>query len=650
MGLADYSLLTGVVLGMFYVGGYLFSRMRRVPLKQNAEAVFAVFAALGALGFALLKGEHPVYSLQYWLAVMLIERAFLDKGKRDYGFCFLVAAALFAHISRTYSDLPFLVYAVGFCFLTPYAMFHFLVVYGSFRKGEEGMCGKVKGLRWNVGYMTMLSLVLMSLTALVFMVIPRPPGSAFSIKPREKSVTGFSSEVTLGDFDSIVEQRQVVMVVETDKPRMWRGGTFETYRDGSWQRGIQSEPIPARVFSRRDIDEADVRRRFYMFNTDWTAGFLFTGGYAVAARTGMRSWRIYRYPDNGTLRLRRRRFADTQGEYEVASIEGDVIHYSRNIPRNMYLQLPGNLSVRIRQLANDITRNAITVEEKTAAIHRYLTRAFSYSLTDLDSGGMEPLDYFLFENRKGHCEYFATAAAILLRCNGIPSRVVQGFAPGALVDNRYVVRLSDAHLWTEAYVDGVGWITVDATPAAEGGGSRSQRRIPGLIEKLQLRWYTSVLLYDGETQLSILRFLLNLGSELYDSMKAVLNDKSFARMAVLIAGFVAVVIFVGKFRFRFVFPCRKKGKRSVAESKLFRAYFRCLQRNGYKRLPGTTPHGLIEALRNDNQTIVDDARFLTDLFYRIRFGGTSLDSETERQARQALKSVSANIRQRKRAR
>src|SRR5438445_11208009 len=84
------------------------------------------------------------------------------------------------------------------------------------------------------------------------------------------------------------------------------------------------------------------------------------------------------------------------------------------------------------------------------------------------SQGKDPIGDFLFNVRQGHCEYFASAMAIMLRTLGIPSRLVNCFLPVEYNDisQQYVVRGSDAHTWVEAYFPGYGWITFDPTPAA----------------------------------------------------------------------------------------------------------------------------------------------------------------------------------------
>src|SRR4029077_6665308 len=79
----------------------------------------------------------------------------------------------------------------------------------------------------------------------------------------------------------------------------------------------------------------------------------------------------------------------------------------------------------------------------------------------------DPLANFLFVRKKGHCEYFASSMAVMLRSLHIPSRIVTGFRGGEFNDltGQYVVRASDAHSWVEAYFPGSGWISFDPTPA-----------------------------------------------------------------------------------------------------------------------------------------------------------------------------------------
>ena len=130
-----------------------------------------------------------------------------------------------------------------------------------------------------------------------------------------------------------------------------------------------------------------------------------------------------------------------------------------------YLQLPLNFDKRIPELARRITRDAKTDQAKVAAVSAYLLLKYSYSL-EFDTRAHDPVVGFLTdEPKKGaHCEYFGSSAALLLRCVGVPARYVTGYWAHEEYGDETIVRAKDAHAWCEAWVPGVGWVVVEATP------------------------------------------------------------------------------------------------------------------------------------------------------------------------------------------
>ena len=124
------------------------------------------------------------------------------------------------------------------------------------------------------------------------------------------------------------------------------------------------------------------------------------------------------------------------------------------------------------QLARQITRGLDNNYDKAIAIERWLEDepAATRSSSPIPAS-TEPIDFFLFDRKKGHCEYFASAFAVLARAVGIPTRQVNGFLGGEWNEYQgYVaVRAGDAHSWAEVYFPGKGWVTFDPTPAADGG-------------------------------------------------------------------------------------------------------------------------------------------------------------------------------------
>ena len=132
-----------------------------------------------------------------------------------------------------------------------------------------------------------------------------------------------------------------------------------------------------------------------------------------------------------------------------------------------YLQLPDSVPQRVRDLAASVSADAETPYDKAEAIKEFLTTEFPYTLVveppPFDADGV---DHFLFEQKKGYSEYFASAMTVMLRSVNIPARMVTGYTTGNKVidQDTYVVLDSNSHGWLEVYMPNYGWIPYEATP------------------------------------------------------------------------------------------------------------------------------------------------------------------------------------------
>ncbi|OGO03866.1 MAG: hypothetical protein A2Y72_02390 [Chloroflexi bacterium RBG_13_53_26] len=165
-----------------------------------------------------------------------------------------------------------------------------------------------------------------------------------------------------------------------------------------------------------------------------------------------------------------------------------------------YLQLPDTMPSRVIDLAQELTKNAETAYEKAIAICSYLRR-LEYTL-DIKAPpeGTDGVDYFLFEVRKGYCQYFAAAMTVLLRACGVPSRMVAGYGPGELTEqygpgdttgdpggvgqnSQHTSVVRNSHSWSEVFFPGYGWIPFEPTPSyvpiARGGTSLPPQDVDG---------------------------------------------------------------------------------------------------------------------------------------------------------------------------
>lgn len=138
--------------------------------------------------------------------------------------------------------------------------------------------------------------------------------------------------------------------------------------------------------------------------------------------------------------------------------------------RDRYLQLPDTVSERTRERAAQVVADAgaRTPYDAAVAIEAYL-RTFPYNeAIPSPPAGVDHVDWFLFEQREGYCDYFASAMVVMLRSQGIPARWVRGYAGGEFDAERgvYVVRENVAHSWPEVYFPGFGWERFEPTAAS----------------------------------------------------------------------------------------------------------------------------------------------------------------------------------------
>jgi hypothetical protein len=131
-----------------------------------------------------------------------------------------------------------------------------------------------------------------------------------------------------------------------------------------------------------------------------------------------------------------------------------------------YLVLPREVPARVRRLAEDITNGKTNPYDKAKAIEVYLRANYPYDLeVPAPPPDQDVADYFLFDLKKGYCDYYATAMVVMARAVGVPARFVSGYSPGAYdaPNAQYVVRELNAHSWAEVYFTGIGWVEFEPT-------------------------------------------------------------------------------------------------------------------------------------------------------------------------------------------
>ncbi len=340
-------------------------------------------------------------------------------------------------------------------------------------------------------------------------------------------MSGFSDDVELGQIGEIKKNSEVVMRVRTGKPvgypgLRWRGIALSSFDGKRWSSpDRESVTIPAGLSGWIDLtdrhpepDPTATVLRYTILLQPVATDTLFAPANAVSLRGNLSGEGSN--PEAGArrsyiLRDTTESLFNPFHNFTSLRYEGISLLPARNVPRlraastdypenirDVYLQLPPTLDPRIPELARQITARAQTAFDKAITLENYLRSRFTYTLNLTGKPGDDPLAHFLFETHAGHCEYFASAMAIMLRTQGIPTREVNGFLPGEYNDlgEDYIVRASDAHSWVEVYFPGTGWLTFDPTPpgAESAGGFFS--RLGQYMDWFELSWNEWVINYD----------------------------------------------------------------------------------------------------------------------------------------------------------
>lgn len=479
----------------------------------------------------------------------------------------------------------------------------------------------------------MLSFAVFLVATAAFVFIPRIGLGAFVRSRQANQISGFSEGVQLGGHGRIKTDARVVMRVKlrNGPPTNelgsihWRGIAFDEYSAGSWQRSVRA---PLSDFDTRPRSGSLLRRamdppRDAMHQEIWLepldTDILFGAARAVQFLAPIQRVNNGAVERNGDVRHRHasalRYEVWSLPEFGAATLR-DAAQLEPGTPYDVYLQLPASITDRTRALAIELTREQKNNFDKAKAIETYLRQNYKYSLDMVDPGPMEPVDFFLFERRAGHCEYFASAFAILARAAGIPTRNVNGFLGGEwnTFEKYIAVRAGDAHSWTEVYFPGVGWRTFDATPGgAAPTASGAFADLRRWFDTLQFQWTQWIVEYDLSAQMDVFR---KVGAGLGGLKQALLTAFRVVRWPLL--GLLILAAIYGARRFWQ--PERRLRAEVGAVDQAYRKAVRTLSAHGLSTRVGQTPKELADAWTARRGVAAEQLAALTELLYRTRFG------------------------------
>jgi hypothetical protein len=658
--------------------GYHLLKRQNVAMPERWTSYLTIFY----LGFYLLDyffiTQGFVNATVHMVLFIMVVKIFSVQRDRDLMYLAVLAFLMLLAAAVLTVDT---VYLLTFCMFMVAAVATFVSM--EMRRSEREMITagipaqkEDRFQRTLAGVTAMLAVLILAGGAGIFFVLPRMNtggGYLRSLGTQNDFVTGFSGGANLGGIGRIQQSTAAVMHVQVTRGTLppdthWRGTGLSNFDGRRWwnTREELGTTVPLRNIA---LDLRQVR----------VAGMPVFGDQR--RHISNLAYRVIMEPVGTTIFF----LADTpvkiNGPYTHASVSLEGTVYNGEDARSIgvyegesdtrdpaplvarststdypsaiafkYLQLPHRLDPRIAELARSVTGTSRSNYERAKAIESYLKQNFGYTLELPSSEQDDPLAYFLFERKKGHCEYFASAMAIMLRTQGIPSRLVNGFRGGEFNDlNRtYIIRGRDAHAWVEVYFPEYGWVAFDPTPAsAEPQANDSWARMGLYLDAAREAWREWIINYDFNRQMRLSAEISNRTNSAQDRMRMwylknyrkllrratnLQKVNSISGMTTALLIFLMVVLITlplaprlwRALQLKKVLRDPSKAPRTAA-SYWYSRMLKAMEGRGFRKSPAQTPEEFASAI--DDPEIQKDVVVFTEHYERARFADSVEDAQ-----------------------
>jgi transglutaminase-like putative cysteine protease len=498
--------LTGTLVIAGVIAGSAFSYYTRDRANLLVKAVLSVLLIVvfvlfwTDLGSSIHDLRYPLVRLFLWLQVL---HSFDLPTRRDLDFSLVSAAVLIAFAGSLSISSDFLY------LLLPFFGAGLVSLYLGHRSGLRARSDVYipSGKRSGTRAVVLTGIVLVPITLGMFMLLPRLPGFNSYYLPMSKgsglqgnfgpliknpgyknmdrfpaNPLPFNPDAYYG-FNNFLDLRvrgvpadTVVMKVRSSNPDYWRAGAFDKFLGNGWENSdkvredISSSGLPLTVTYPGEVPRYGTRELVQTFfiekqlpNTLFAA-YIPRDVYFPTAVLKVDSMMSVLTPvtlDPGLIYT---------VVSEVSDITPDMLRMaSAHVPKGLaerYCQLPP-MSPAVKELADRVASGSPTEFDRTQAICDYLRKTYPYDLKVIPQRNDEnTAEFFLFRAKRGYCEHFATAMAVMCRTQGIPARVAVGYDTGKYnsLTGYYEVSSRDAHAWVEVYFPAFGWISFDPTP------------------------------------------------------------------------------------------------------------------------------------------------------------------------------------------
>lgn len=533
-------LLVGAVL---VLRGYLLFKRRLWLIPERWTTILTVaYIAFYAADYFLISRGFLNATVHLVLFVMVV-RLFSAQRDRDFYFLAVIAFLMVLAAALLTVDSLFLL-AFAIFMLVAVVCFILMEMRHISARAPVHSYQPLPGLTYrNMATALALAspvLVLGTLlgAAAIFFLLPRASaGYLGAYAPGGEISTGFGDSVELGRIGEIQQSGSVVMHIQIEGDEQgsfdlkWRGIALGNFDGRTWSNNRAQHPLFPQGEGHFVVPPPPAgfqRKAFHLISY-----------HVLMEPVGINVFFLADIPESLDGHYRRVAIDDAGAVFDLdpehpvngyqasSDIEqptaGDLRTAGEGYPPDVnsnYLELPA-LDSRIPRLAQQIAASANNNYDKAQALETYLRTHFGYTLQLSRTVPHDPLANFLFERKQGHCEYFASSMAVMLRTLGIPSRVVNGFRSGEFNDltSQYVIRASNAHSWVEAYFPPYGWVAFDPTPDASNPVRTGWGRVSLYVDALASFWREWIVNYDVGHQQSLAVSAGSRGRELLRALR-----------------------------------------------------------------------------------------------------------------------------------
>ncbi|MBL4809776.1 MAG: DUF3488 domain-containing protein [Phycisphaerales bacterium] len=566
------------------------------PSSISRIAINALLAVVVALGLTnALKGNFSVSSFAFFSLLLMVLKLFDLRTPRDHGQILVLSLALIIAAALTSNSMPvgLGVFIMGFIFIRAMMLFRLYALAHKQNQSNPFLPIASIDLR---SMQTITGFTCSIVALLIFLIMPRSLGNNTLGQwgvgvgvggAGEILTTGFDDDVHLGRPGRITNSTTPVLRMtikdRNDKPVggtnsraiYLRGSVLTQYQNGSWI-AHQDQNIPITFRTRiiknnqsipivNDNSRANWSLEYHITfdRQEQNYGYLFTPWKPLELKINTTQSRVGIDPDTRMILLA----SQPINAYRIRTSNPELEPIQ--IPE-IYQRPPVNqagITTQITALAYQIlTKAGIDPNPKTRpphqdiqavrAIETHLRTQFSYTLiSDPVPPNRDATEWFLFDHRKGHCEYYASALTLLTRSIGVPARVITGYVAAEFNDvtNYFTVRESNAHAWVEAMVAPDFWRTFDGTPQSDFHAIHEPQpsilhTISKFYEAIEHAWVTAVIGYDSDSRTTVFGDIdsdFGLGAFANNLQDRIATDRSqLLKQALITAGsiFVATML------------------------------------------------------------------------------------------------------------